>query len=136
MTAFSPQHNHEVTELEFKFHPRVRKLDPETEKEIASNLQMNASRKLVQQNYKEKTGKTILMKDLHNIATHAKQTSQEGIITSSSEVQDLFNWLTQQYPGFVCEFVVNENNILSGLFIQDAEMKSTFSSFPEGILED
>ena len=76
------------------------------------------------------------MKDLHNIATRAKQTGQESITTSSSEVQDLSNWLTQQYPGLDCEFVVNENNILSGLFLQDAEMKSTFSRFPEIILAD
>ena len=86
--------------LEFKFHPRVRKVDPETEKEIASHVQLNASRKLVQQNFREKTGKTILMKDLHNIATLAKQTSQESIATSSSEVQELSNWLSNSETDF------------------------------------
>ena len=40
--AFFNQHNHEVTELEYKFHPSVRKLDAETRKEVAGHLQLNA----------------------------------------------------------------------------------------------
>ena len=38
----------------------VRKLDSETRKEVASHLQLNAKKKLVQQSYREKTGKNIL----------------------------------------------------------------------------
>ena len=76
---FNNIHNHEVTEMEFQCHPRVRKVDVTTEKEIASHLQLSANRKLVQQTYKQKTGKNILMRDLHNIATRAKiQSSGTG----------------------------------------------------------
>ena len=63
-------------EIEFKFHPRVRKVDRETEEEIAQHLKFNANRKLVQQSYKEKTGKKIILKDIHNIATRFKATEE------------------------------------------------------------
>ena len=132
---FDSTHNHEITELEYKFHPRVRKVDQSTEQEIATHLQLSANRKLVQQSYKEKTGKNILMRGLHNIATRAKQ-NNKGVNTTASEVQDISMWLKEQYPAVDCEFVVNVNNTLSGVFIQDAEMKSIFSRFPEVVLAD
>ena len=132
---FDSTHNHEITELEYKFHPRVRKVDQSTEQEIATHLQLNANRKLVQQSYKEKTGKNILMRDLHIIATRAKQ-NNKGVNNTTSEVQGISEWLKEQYPAIDCEFVVNEDNTFSGVFIQDAEMKSIFSQFPEVVLVD
>ena len=132
---FSNIHNHEVTEMEFQYHPRVRKVDETTEKEIASHLQLSANRKLVQQTYKHKTGKNILMRDLHNIATRAKiQSSTSG--GTRSEVQNIADWLKQEYPAIDCDFVVDMKNMLCGLYLQDSEMKSTFSRFPEVVLAD
>ena len=80
VTAVLPQLNCEVTEMEFKFHPRVQKVDPETEKEIASHLQLNASRKLVQQNYREKTGKTILLFLLSRLELGGGQKEQSSML--------------------------------------------------------
>ena len=85
VAQFVELHNHERTEMEFQFHPKIRKEDETTEKEIAGHLQLNANRKLVQQMYKQKTGKNILMRDLHNIATRAKMDNCNS--GSSSEVQ-------------------------------------------------
>ena len=42
-------HSHPVSELEYKFHPRVRKVDRDTENKIAEHLKFNANRKLVEQ---------------------------------------------------------------------------------------
>ena len=127
------EHNHQVSEIEYKFHPRVRKVDRETEEEIAQHLKFNANRKLVQQSYKEKTGKKIILKDIHNIATSFKATEEP--LSQSSEVQSLFTWIQTQFPGIDCKFVVNDSE-LTGIYIQDPEMKSTFQRFPEVLLSD
>ena len=78
-----------ITELEYKFYHSVRKVDKETDNEIASHLQLNANRKLIQQTYKEKTGKNILLKDVHNIATRAKEKSQKDVNRTASEVESV-----------------------------------------------
>ena len=111
--------------MEFQYHPKVRKVDETTEKEIASHLQLSPNRKLVQQTYKQKTGKNILMRDLHNIVTRAKiQSSSSG--GTRSEVQNIADWLKEEYPAIDCDFVVDMKNMLCGLYLQDSEMKSTF----------
>ena len=136
ITKFTQKHNHEITELEYKFHPSVRKVDKEIENEIASHLQLNASRKLVQQTNKEKTGKNILLKDVYNIATRAKENSPKNVNSSASEVESLHQWLQEKFRSMDCEFVVGDNTTVKGIFIQDAEMKSTFERYPEVLLAD
>ena len=126
-------HNHQVSELEHWFHPKVRKVDKETEEEIAKHLKFNANRKLVHQSYVEKTGKRLILKDVHNIATRFKAASQPP--TQSPEVQNLFSWMKEQYPGIDCDFSVKDD-VLAGIYIQDPEMKSTFHIFPEVLLSD
>ena len=74
------------------------------------------------------------MKDLHNIAMASKMPSTTE--TSASEVQDLADWLKEKYAGIYCEFATNKKLELTGIYIQDAEMKSTFDRFPEVILAD
>ena len=56
-------------------------------------------------------------------------------VSQSSEVQSLFTWIQTQFPGIDCEFVVNDSE-LTGIYIQDPEMKSTFQHFPEVLLSD
>ena len=80
----SSDHNHEVSEAEFKFAPKQRIVGKEVEKEIAEMVSLNANRKKIQQLYAEKTGKAILMKDIHNIATRAKQQKREDNGTVSN----------------------------------------------------
>ena len=118
-------HNYQVTELEYKYHPKVRKVDLQTEKEIAQHLQFHSNRKLVQQSYAEKTGKKIILKDIHNIATRMKASDS---IPAASAAQGLYDWLKEEHPSLFCDFVVKEDT-LSGIYMQDAEMFSTFQSF-------
>ena len=131
VTKFTPEHNHKTTELEFKFHHKVRKVNSATQREIEQHLQLNANRRLIQQTYKEKTGKNITMKDLHNIGTRMKMNTDRK---ATSEVQGIGEWIKEQHPGVDCEFVINDK-VLTGIF-QDAEMKSTFDRFPELLLAD
>ena len=98
----SPDHNHEVSEAEFKFAPKQMIVGKEVEKEIAEIVSLNANRKKIQQLYSQKTGKAILMKDIHNIATRAKQQKREvnGTVTNSDpvRVKSLADWIKKEYP--------------------------------------
>ena len=69
VTAFVDSHNHEVSAQEYNMNPSVRRLDSETKEEIKGIIKMNGNRKLIQQYYAEKTGKSVLMRDIHNLAT-------------------------------------------------------------------
>ncbi|GFO31540.1 THAP domain-containing protein 4 [Plakobranchus ocellatus] len=62
-------HNHDISEAEFRFHPKQRKLDPGSQEEIASLLALEPDKQLLRRRLMEVTGKVILMKDIHNIKT-------------------------------------------------------------------
>ena len=61
-------------------------MDADTEKEIGQMIILNANRKMVQSHFSEKTGKAILMKDIHNIASRAKH--RESGPSTPNPVQD------------------------------------------------
>ena len=78
--VFHPVHkNHSNTEQEFNLLPSQRKVDNTTEKEMANKLMGGMNRKTVQHEYSERTGKPILMKDVHNIATKARKIFAQDI---------------------------------------------------------
>ena len=133
MTKFTPEHNHETTSLEFKLHHKVRKVNGATQREIEQHLQLNVNRRLNQQTYKEQTGQNITMKDLHNIGTRMKMITDRK---ATSEVQGIGEWIKEQHPGVDCKFVTNNSQVLTDIFLQDAEMKSTFDRFQELLLAD
>lgn len=65
----SSLHNHEISEAEFRLHPKQRKLDINSQEEIANLLSMEPDKKLLRDKLMQITGKVILMKDIHNIKT-------------------------------------------------------------------
>ena len=78
-------------------------MDKTAHKETAYMLALNANRKKIQQMYSEKTGKAILMKYIHNMATRAKQQKKlvdSGTTTCSSpdRVKNLSEWIKSQFP--------------------------------------
>ncbi|GFS22680.1 THAP domain-containing protein 4 [Elysia marginata] len=62
-------HNHALSEAEFRFHPKQRKLDVSSQEEVATLLSLEPDKRLLRQRLMEVTGKVILMKDIHNIKT-------------------------------------------------------------------
>ena len=135
VTSFVNSHNHELSREEFKLNPAVRKLDSETEKEIQSIVRMNGNRKLIQQYYAEKTGKAILMRDIHNLAARAVS-DVSTTPTPTSYVQGVTEWLQKECPDVDHHFVLDENDVVQAVFLQDSLMKTTFEKFPELILAD
>lgn len=95
-------------------------------------LKVNANRKMVRHELAEKTGKSLIMKDIHNIKTAAKPKSSEGV----TELQQVADYL-QYESGFSADISVNkEDNSLTGIFLQDTFMKQVFNQFPELLLAD
>ena len=80
----------------------------------------------------QKKRKKITLKDVHNIATRMKSSSS---VPPAAAVKDLYDWLKEEHPSLYCDFVVKEE-VLSGIYMQDAEMLSTFQRFPEVLLCD
>ena len=127
------EHNHKVNEEVFRHHPKNRRLDEGSMKEAKEMLRVDPNRKLVRQHFAEKTGKTLIMRDIHNIAWNLK--SQGEITPSSSPVNNVCNWVTDKYPHMKMEIVLEDNTVV-GIFFQDPQMMSAFDRFPEVVLMD
>lgn len=69
--------------------PRQRKLPIELKEKVAALLHMKANKKLVQDQLSTETGKVILLKDISNIATAAKQgRSRNNLNTTVQSLKD------------------------------------------------
>ena len=62
--------------------PKQRRLDPEMKEEAVKLLKLKANKKLVQNHLINVSGKTVTMKDVHNIAT-------KGISSCRNDFQEL-----------------------------------------------
>ena len=103
--------------------------------EIGDLFQLIVDRKLLQHHYSEKTRKPLLMRDIHNIESKAKQMNAT-LHSEHSAVSDLSSWMKEDYPYLKTEFVLSELNVMTGLYFQDKEIMSTFSMFPQLLLCD
>ena len=133
VAAFEPTHNHDISPTIHAHHPSQRKIDQDVREEVIQMLSVNANRKLVQQHLTEKTGKRVILKDIHNIGTLEKKAIASS---NQSNLQAISDYLISQ-PNINTEYVINEgDNMRTGIFIQDTEMQKMFDKFPEVILVD
>ena len=93
-------------------------------------LKVNANKKLVREHFASKTGKMIILKDIHNIKTGGKKKDSD-----KSDMQKISDLLSS-YPGVTTGYIVDEDNTLNGLYIQDIQMQQSFDRYPEVILVD
>ena len=126
------EHNHEISEEAFKYDYSQRKLESVDTADIAELLKLAPNRKLVKKHYEEKTGKCLVMKDIHNIASRSQNIGR----TSEKDVIDFDNWVKENYPALELEYVVDDEKTLKGLFVQDPQMKSSFEKYPEVVCFD
>ena len=103
------EYNHEVSEEVFQHHPKMRKLDEESLKEANEMLKVDPNRKLLRQHFAEKTGKTVIMRDILNIAWASK--NEDCITASSTPVKNLCKWVTEKYPSMKIEIVLEEGTV-------------------------
>lgn len=130
LVNFEDCHTHEISAASYEHYPRQRQLDDDTKTEVAKMLKVGANRKLLQRHVSEKTGKRVLMRDIHNLGYRSKSRPT----TSQSEVTALADHL-KTYPGLSSEFVIQDGSV-AGIYLQDTDMAKTFSAYPELMLVD
>ena len=126
------EHNHDISQALYEHLPAQRRLDQVDKDKAAEMVSVNANRKLIRQNLSACTGKKVTMRDVHNLAILNKPKASS---TDVSELQEIADYLKTQ-PGIITHYTVDDNNTLTGIFIQDTHMQHTFSQFPELILAD
>ncbi|XP_033225059.1 uncharacterized protein LOC117178001 [Belonocnema kinseyi] len=115
-------HNHEVNETWFKNYYPKRKLRSETETEILDKFKNKCQKEKIHLKKSKKTGKVISFKDLKN--TKAKLRKRE------KNLKRLTANILEKHGGTVSLYRDEKGNF-KGLFIQNENMKSIVSAYPE-----
>ena len=58
------------------------------------------------------------MGDIHNIVSKAKKITEQQT-TGNYAASDLSAWIKEEFPILRTEFVINQSNVMTGLFFQD-----------------
>lgn len=112
----------------FKQLPKQRRLTEENRKSVMEIMKLKVNKKLLQTELVQKTGNTILLHDLSNIAKNAHG-------KTSDNLQEIVTILKEKYHCTI-DVQTDSNNIFQGIFFQDNEMKKCFSLFPEMLFLD
>ena len=73
-------------------------------------LKIDPNRKLVLQQFAEKTGKPLIMKDINNKATKQKDTNSQEV-SSDFPVNSHFEWIKDEYPPLKIQVVMDSDDI-------------------------
>lgn len=120
-------HNHDRSGTIFDGLPKQRRLD-DNEKQFAKDMiSMKANMRLLQKEIKGKTGKTTVLKDLHNIKQQIKSHHGNDLEAIYEEIKDRNDITTE---------VFLNNDELQGIYIQDDRMRQYFDLYPEVLLMD
>ena len=71
------------------------------------------------------------MKDIHNIGTATLAMDSK----KNKDASEMDKGLKDHYPSLETSYLVEEH-VMTGIFLQDSEMKNTFERYPEVILLD
>ena len=88
------EHNHAASEARFKFYPSQRRLSDGDRSYAKKQLDMKINKKKLQHQLQTDTGKSVLLKDLTNIMTMAKQrdgTTRNDLDACVDELQLVHN---------------------------------------------
>jgi zinc finger SWIM domain-containing protein 3 len=131
VSMMNNEHNHEINEKLFKYLPKQRHLSSKERQDVENMLKVKANKKMLQNYVMQKTGKNVILKDLHNIQSNIKKKDKDINKGPLEQVHAIFS----ERPGAIVEYITDDNN-LKAIFFQDETMKSSFRNFPEVILVD
>ena len=129
--SINTEHNHIAIEETYKYYPSVRRLSDDQLAYAQQQLALNANKKKLQHQLELDTGKSVLLKDINNIATIAKK--RDNI--TRNDLDACIDELRRVHRCMV-DVCTSQENDFCGLFVQDSKMKQTFSAFPEIIFLD
>ena len=125
-------HNHQLNQHSFSHHPKQRKLNESDIVETKRLLGLKANKQKIRKEIMTKTGKQCTMRDIHNINYLRKKEE----IKDKNEVRDICARVREQHPGTDVQFVLDDADNVTAIFLQDATMKATYAAYPEVILCD
>lgn len=126
LSKSSTDHNHPVSKKAFQMNIRQRRLNDDEKKKAGHLMAMQVNKKILQQTLQEETGKMVQLKDLANI--------EQKLKGPSISFEQVIHKLQDKYGCSVN--VLEENNVLQGIFFQDEIMKEMYSHFPEILFID
>ena len=131
VSKMNNEHNHEINEKLFKYLPKQRHLSSEERQDVENMLKVNANKEMLQNYVMQKTGKNVILKDLHNIQSNIKKKDKDINKGPLEQVHATFS----ERPGAIVEYITDDNS-LKAIFFRDETMKASFRKFPEVILVD
>ena len=112
----------------FDHLPQQRRLDSAQREEVSTMLELKANKKLVQQHIASKSGRVVLLKDIHNVINYTQADKSKDFEAAIQELQKapgklMTDSFTMQinsvnmciYVGAVVEVTVGSDNVLSGI---------------------
>ncbi|KAG8171930.1 hypothetical protein JTE90_004910 [Oedothorax gibbosus] len=119
-------HNHAVSEELFRSMPQERKLPPEYKERVCKLMDLQVNKKLLKDEILKETGKDITLRDISNIVARSKNIS-ETFDQILDVLQNVHNCSVS---------VLQESNVLQGIFFQDPDMMRMYGNFPELLFFD
>ena len=93
-----------VSAEEFQLNARVRKLDQSTQEDLKRMLF-----------FSEKTERSVLMRDIHNIAASMASSKTPGPEGEKCEPSSLADWFKENHPSLDTEFVLDDQQMVQGI---------------------
>ena len=79
--------------------PKQRRLDSDTQKEVAEMLQLKPNKKLLQNHLVCLTGKPVILKDIHNLSSKCAnyENNFQELLTEMRKVKGTVLWFVDHY---------------------------------------
>lgn len=129
VTKVDCNHSHELSNDLFQSYPENRRLTDEEKIYALPLMELNVLPSVVAGKLNDRTGKTVLPKDLHNM---------RASVQGTDEVEQLINEIENRRSKHNAKIVpvTDESKELQVLFIQTPHMQRAFQAFPEVLLLD
>nr|CAI5833087.1 unnamed protein product [Callosobruchus analis] len=125
LTKVENTHNHDLDKTMFSLLPKQRRLNTDEKKEILRLKTLKCSKALVKDYMQSKTGKKLSLSDISNVRS----------TSTKSDLAEVVDFLEGQPESQVYAFT-DANNVLQGIFFQNQQMRSYFSTYPELLVID
>ncbi|RLN55055.1 hypothetical protein BBJ28_00004331 [Nothophytophthora sp. Chile5] len=120
----------------YQYYAENRRItDPFVFQDVAQMWKAGSSAKGVLQHLRETTGKTMLLRDVHNMLAAIKR-DQRGGESDEELTEDLLREFCQVEGNAAAVFVSDSSGIANAICFQTARQKRLFKAFPEVILVD
>ncbi|XP_071527088.1 zinc finger SWIM domain-containing protein 3-like [Panulirus ornatus] len=120
-------HSHPTSKDSYQFPTKQRRLNENYQEEVSTALQTKPDKKVLQDHIRKTTGKTVTLRDLTN---HSFKINAKG-----SNLEEMLEEFIND-PESIVDVLVDEENVLKGIYYQDETMKRNFERYPELLLID